>query len=33
MATTFVRSELEEIASGIRRKRRGSDSGWYDSWS
>jgi len=32
MVTTFVRVELEQIASGIRRKRRGNDNGWYDRW-
>ncbi|OSX71539.1 hypothetical protein BU14_0523s0006 [Porphyra umbilicalis] len=32
LAATFVRAELEQIAAGVRRKRRGKDNGWYDRW-
>jgi len=32
LAAMFVRAELEQIAEGIRRKRRGKDNGWYDRW-
>lgn len=32
MIAAFVRAELEQIASGVRRKRRGNDNGWYDRW-
>jgi len=32
LVAMFVRAELEQIAAGIRRKRRGKDNGWYDRW-
>jgi len=32
LVTMFVRAELEQIAAGARRKRRGKDNGWYDRW-
>jgi len=32
LIAAFVRAELEQIASGVRRKRRGNDNGWYDRW-
>ena len=32
LVAMFVRAELEQIAAGARRKRRGKDNGWYDRW-
>eukprot|EP00168_Porphyra_purpurea_P006560 TRINITY_DN1806_c1_g1_i2.p1 TRINITY_DN1806_c1_g1~~TRINITY_DN1806_c1_g1_i2.p1 ORF type:complete len:284 (-),score=30.43 TRINITY_DN1806_c1_g1_i2:137-988(-) len=32
LVTAFVRIKLDQIASGIRHKRRGNDNGWYDRW-
>ena len=32
LVVMFVRAELEQIAAGVRRQRRGKDNGWYDRW-
>jgi len=32
LVVIFVRAELEQIATGVRRQRRGKDNGWYDRW-
>jgi len=32
LVAMFVRAELDQIAAGVRRKRRGKDNGWYDRW-